>query len=433
MKARSAWFGHGFWNILEHGLSRGMDAFAMLMILWCVPTEVFSGLAISQAYVAPSLFFFVSPETILYREFGRWSAEGPERMLARLRVFRRFAWAKGFVAVALAAIVAAVFPSPTGIEFGFFDRFSALIWAFTLPLLPQLSGPDREYLRLDLDLKTLNFLTFFQRAFYLTMLIPTAYFFPKSFPLLAGCAVITAIFTSGFARRKVEAKFRGISPSPVPEGSASRLILHSLAGFSIWSHVSGVIIGWMQTMDLFFLGWFRFPAAEVGLYSVTVKLANFSLTVPYAVSNLFNVYLGRTSLPDHSSERKALIRFSAGLLVFSVAQAAILYGFAPSILTLFSRGRWDLAAQVRMVEWLRWILPACAIFSTSLFWSGWLGIRTSFRRLIVRVYVPWMIAGLGIYSWAATHGGADALARANLSAMATLIFLLAISSFRRYD
>ena len=432
-KARSAWVGHGLLNILEHGLARGMDAAATLAILWCVPTEVFSQLAIAQAYVAPALFFFVSPETVLYREFGKWSDEGAAPMLTRLRVFRRFAWGKGILAVILAAVLAFSFPSPSGTGFGFVDRFAALLWAFSLPLLPQVSGPDREYLRLDLDLKTLNFITFFQRAVYLLLLVPAAKLFPHSFVMIAGCGAATMLFTAWLARKKVEAKFSGVVPTSIPEGSGFTLIRRSLEGFSVWNHVSGVIIGWVQTMDVFFLGWFRFPASEVGIYSVALKFANFTLAIPYAVSNLFVVFLGRTASPDRRRETRLLVRFSLILLAYAAVQAVVSYLLAPYVIHLFSRGRWTREEEARMVVWLKAILPASAIFASSLFWTGWLGIRTSFSKLVATLYLPWAATSAGIYAWAIHTGGTDSAARANLSVMGVFIFLLAVSSFRRYE
>lgn len=427
-RSRSAWFGYGFLNILEHGLARGMDAVATFAILWCVPTEVFSQLAVAQACVAPALFFFVSPETVLYRDFGKWKSESPGITLARLRVFRRFAWAKALAAIVLSGIFAIGFPSPSGAEFGLVDRFASFVWAFFLPLLPQISGPDREYLRLDLDLKTLNFLTFFQRAIYLLLLVPAAKVFPSSFPVIAGCGVGTSLLTSWLARRKVEAKFAGVSPGMIPEGTSFAVIRNSLRGFSIWNHVSGVVIGWIQTMDLFFLAWFRVSALDVGIYGVVLKFANFTLALPYAVSNLFNVYLGRATVPDRRKEIGLLARFSLALAVFSAVQAFAAYLLAPYVIRAFSRGRWTSIEEARMLQWLKVILPATAVFASSLFWSGWMGIRTPFRKLVVAVYLPWGAVAIAIYASAARWGGAEAVARANLSVMLVFIALLAVFS-----
>src|SRR5690606_10594824 len=116
--------------------------------------------------------------------------------LFRIRAFRRFAWAKGILALFLAAGVAYFVPSPEGTFFGFFDRFSALVLAFSLPLLPQISGPDREYLRLSLDLRVLNAITLFQRAIYRLLLAVLVGLYPRSLPAIAACGILTTVLIS---------------------------------------------------------------------------------------------------------------------------------------------------------------------------------------------------------------------------------------------
>ncbi|MBS1963132.1 MAG: hypothetical protein JST04_13030 [Bdellovibrionales bacterium] len=427
------WKIHGALNILEHGLSRGLDALATIAILWCVPTDVFSQLAIAQAYVAPALLLFVSPETVLYRDFGKWSSEGKGRVLSRIRIFRKFAWAKAIFAFLVSAFIAAITSSPEGTAYGFKSRFLALIWAFSLPLIAQVCGPDREFLRLSLELKKLNLLTTLQRAIYLVLLLPIAKFFPYSFPAIASCGVLTGVVMAIFAKRAVENLFKGIEADKETSRQGLNLVRTSLKGFSIWNHFAGVVTGWVQTMDLFFLGIFRLPAADIGIYSVVLKFANFSLALPYAVSNLFIVYLGRDAKSDRREEIGRTLRASVYLFLFCGVQAFAFYRLSPSVISLFSKGRWSVTDQGRMVDWLRWILPACGGFAATLFWSGWMGIRTSFRRLIASVYLPWAGASAAIYAYAVDRGGANFAAQANLYVTGTFIVLLAISSLRRYE
>jgi hypothetical protein len=430
--SRKSWFRYGVWNTLEHGVSRGLDAFSTIVLLWFVAPEAFSLLAVSQAYVAPALFFFVSPEISLYPNFAKWSAEGPPSMLARVRIYRRFAWSKAALALGIAAAVAALFPFPEAGGFRFADKFFALVWAFSLPLAPQVSGADREFLRLNLDLRTLNGITFFQRAFYLSMLFAATRFFPGNFAALAVAGGSALVATAILARRSAESTFRGVRVDRGIAGSA--LIRESLTGFSGWGHVSGILLGWMQTLDLFFLGWLRFPATDVGLYSVALKLASFCVAVPSAIANLFNVYFGRTAAPDagepRRAERRTLLKASAGLAAFVAAEVAIVSLLAPTILELFSRGRWSPEDCARILEWLRWILPAIALYGSTLIWTAWIIFRRSFRRLFVEVYLPWTFAGAGIYGWAVKTGGLDRAAQSNLTVIVVLIALLGLTTLR---
>ncbi len=371
------------------------------------------------------LFFFISPETALYRDFGKWMEEGPAAMLSRLRYFRRFAYFKAFAAILLSAVIAAITSSLPGSDYSFSDRFSALVWAFSLPLIPQVSGPDREFLRLSLDLKVLNLVTLFQRGLYLVLLLPILIFFPGSFPLLGVTSVLTLILTSWFSRRWVERHFLGVLSPHFNFSEFVRVNRNAFLGFSLGNHISGVIMGWVQTLDLFFLGWFRLPAAEIGIYSVVLKLSNFTLAIPYAVSNFHNVVLGR-GRTEHEGRR--LVLLSVGLLAFCGLQAWIFYLSAPWILELFSRGRWTAVDQSRMLGWLRFILPASAVFASTLFWGGWMTIRRSLSRLVYFVYVPWAGVSAWIYASAVSSGGADAVARANLPVMGVLVVLFTLFS-----
>jgi O-antigen/teichoic acid export membrane protein len=158
----SPWFKHGFLNTLEHGLTRVADAATSLVLLWVLSPELFSSLALAQAMVAPALLFFISPETVLYRDFAKWREEGTNAVAARLHAFGRFAVGKGQFAFVLALVLAFV---PTAATY--LDCLCALIWAFALALAPQLSGPEREFLRLSLRLKTLNLISLTQKCFLL--------------------------------------------------------------------------------------------------------------------------------------------------------------------------------------------------------------------------------------------------------------------------
>jgi hypothetical protein len=436
MKPLGKWFRHGVWNVLEHALSRGLDAFATVALLWFVSPETFSQLALAQAYVAPALFFFICPETSFYREFSAWSAEGRGKMLARIRAFRRFAWTKGALAFLLAGTIAALFPSPIGSSFDWGERFLSILWAFSLPLTPQIAGADREFLRLNLDLRELNAVTVFQRAFYLAALLLASLVFSASLVSLAAVGVLSAVFTAWLARSFVERRFSGIVPERVPESDFVHLLRETVRGFSFWNHISGIVVGWTQTLDLFLLGWLRTPMGIVGLYGIGLKLANFSLAIPYAVSNLYNVYLGRTSAPQDNEgrrrEARSLLKFSSALAFFTALQALIFWKLSPWILEVLSRGRWALSDQARIVQWLQWILPASAVFGACLFWTGWLSIRFSFRRLVFGVYLPWGGMALILYAWNAYHGGVDAAARTNLSVVGVFVVLLAFATaFRK--
>ena len=424
LKKNSSWLSNGIWNTAEHASTRILDAVATLVLLWSVPTEKFSHLAIAQAWVAPALLLFIAPETILYRDFAKWQIEGKGVLLTRIRALRRFAWGKVLAGVVLSLGIAAV----SGSDDLFFDRFFALIWAFSLPLAPQIAGPDRELLRIALHLRELNFVTFFQRALYLGLLLFAIRFFDSSMASLAVAASTAVLLSATFSRFLVERSFRGTRAVKSPTDSFRNVISNSLIGFSLWNHIAGIVIGWMQTMDLFFLGIFRFSAIEIGLYSTVLKLSNFALAAPFAFSNLYAVRLGRVPPEEVDSnripEKRKMWKVSGVLVLFSMVQALLFRLLFPALLTGLSRGRWSEVQIVRMLGWLNWILPACALFGSLLLWTAWLNVRTSIRLLVLRAYVPWGIFALGSYAWCTSRYGPEGAARANLLVVALLVPLL---------
>lgn len=404
------------------------------MILWSVPTEKFSHLALAQAWVAPALLLFVAPETILYRDYSKWNAEGRGVLLTRVRALRRFAWGKVFAAILLSLGIAAFSTSGAGSENTYADRLFALFWAFSLPLAPQIAGPDRELLRIDLKLRALNFVTLFQRALYLGLLLLAIRVYGSSMGSLAIASGITVLISAVVSRFLVERNFRGISAIHSPEDSFKNVISKSLSGFSIWNHIAGIVIGWMQTMDLFFLGIFHFSALDIGLYSTILKLSNFTLAAPFAFSNLYSVHLGRVKPGQDGAEKhlewKQMIRLSGVMIAFVVSQVLVFRLASPWILSLLSRGRWTDLDIAKMLGWLDWLLPSCALFGALLLWTAWLNVRTSIRSLVLRAYMPWGVVALSAYCYFIYQMGPDGAARANLVVVASLIPLLFFATHR---
>ena len=100
-------------------------------------------------------------------------------------------------------------------------------------------------------------------------------------------------------------------------------------------------------MDLFFLGVFKIPALQLGLYAVALKIANLALAVPMALANVFAVWIGRRPNDEEGDsagileERHKLVRYTGLLLVGGVLQAILIYWIAPMGIGFLSHGRWN--------------------------------------------------------------------------------------------
>jgi glycosyltransferase involved in cell wall biosynthesis len=427
-KKNLIWARHGVLNTLEHAITRISDAATSLILLWALSPEHFSKLALAQAAVAPLLFLFVSPEMVLYRDFGKWKAQGVSCLAQRVHALRRFCWGKAQAGLFLSLVLGYFYPGAGG----FTERASALIWAFSLVLAPQISGADREFLRIELRLKALNFLSLFQKLTLLLGTIAVALCgcrLPWLAVVAAFSAIATALLARGFSSRAFkmlgasEAALRG-KGGP----STASVIRESLEGFSIWVHLSGVCTNWVQTMDLFFLGIFSFPARVAGLYAASLKISNFANALPVALSNLFSVWIGRRteSKEGKTAERGRLSKLSVYLFMATAAQAVVLALVAPVLINALSHGRWSADERAQMSVWLDWILTGNVIISSTYLLGAWLTIRADIRKFFAQVVLPWSLVSAAMYACAAHRWGPTGVAQANVWISVVYVAVLGI-------
>ena len=427
----SPWLKHGFWNVLEHGLIRLTDSLVSLTLLWVLAPESFAKVALAQAWVAPMLFLFISPETVIYRDFSLWKAEGPASLSAHLRALRLFSWGKALVAVLIATLIAYVFP----VGDGFNQRFYLILWAFSLSLAPQLSGADREFLRLDLKIRQLTAITFYHKLTLLAGTVYVAFQFRNRMDLLAGVAIFSTLLSTSVAHLWARAGLRemGASAGDLRTSHAHplRVISEGLKSFSIWGHFTSVIMNWVMSMDLFILGMVGLEARQLGIYASVLKLANFSFALPVALASLFSVWIGRKAGNSSSLvEESHRVRNLTGKLFFgSLLQAVLIGGLGPFAISFLSRGRWSANEQSHMVHWLYWILSGGVLIASTFLVTSWLALRGKMILLFYRVYFPWGVISLILYTGTIqlSHGSkADAAAVTNVVVAVVFVLLLMV-------
>lgn len=403
-------FKSGVLNTLEHALTRVLDALNSLLILWVLAPETFARLALAQAAVAPLMLLFVSPETAFYRQYGQWKASSDGALAMRLRSFRWFGWGKGLFALALAFAWAAIgfdFLPQALREVSIQDRFWALSWAFAMVLTPQLSGADREFLRLSLCLKELNALTLMQKVAMIGGTLIAAIFYPGSLMALGVSALAVAACATWVAYRMTRSETSigdgsAMGPSARLKGlTAVQTIFEALSSYSIWTHLAGVVNGWMQTLDILLAGVFGFPAREVGLYASASKLANLTTALPMALANWYTVWLGRQpKAGTQAEELRQLLGWTLRLCAFVLLQAVVFYFLSPWILSVLSRGRWSMDEQIAMREWMAWMLMGMTAIGITYLLQNWFWLRRNPARFFAWTYLPWLLfTGFGAWVW----------------------------------
>jgi hypothetical protein len=256
---------------------------------------------------------------------------------------------------------------------------------------------------MDLQLKTLNALSLYQKLSMLGGTVLAALVFPGNLAVLAVFAAFSALSTASVAAYQVKKRLRieGASEGALRgrEGpTAVETLKEAVFTYSGWQHVIGVVLGWVQTMDLFFLSLLRFPGKDVGLYAAVLKMANFSLLLPAALANLFTIWVGRRAATGgYTQELRELKRLTSLLGIGIFIQALILYGASPLIFKALSHGRWGSEEIANMRTWFAWILGGASLFGAMFLPASWLAIRRQLSGLFVQVYVPWVLISLSVY------------------------------------
>jgi hypothetical protein len=419
----SSWFRHGLLNTSEHVLTRLADAGASLLILTLFAPERLGTLAWAQAWVAPLLFLALSPETILYRDYSVLKAGGS--LAHFVRAFQRFAELKVLALTALALGTAAVLGRST-------EELWALLWALSLPLGAQLLGPERETLRLGLELKRLNQLTLIQKFLFFGATLLSAMAFKESNAALAAAVWASFALSLVLARTWVRRVDRGAEASRGTLPSFGQIWRSSLQGFSGAQHLIGVCLGWVQTLDLFFLSWVATDARTLGLYSVVLKIANFSNAVPIAVANLYAIRLGRARA-DLSEEKQQLKKLSFGFALGVGVQCLLGVALGGFALRLLSRGRWTELENAELHGWLVLILLGAAWYQLPLLHNAWLVVRSSLAKVLTQIFVPWLLLAAAIYGWIAILSPRQpgAMAAANVLVGAIFLALVGLRFYRQ--
>lgn len=419
-----AWIGAGALHVAEHMVTRVADALLTLLLVRSLAPERFAVLADAQAWIAPLLFVFLSPDAVLIRDHAAWTAEGPDVLWAKQRAFRRFAWGKAAAAVVLSAVVAALWDRGTAAAVPTADRFFATLWAFALVLTAQVTAPDREILRLRLRFRTLNAVALVQKAMLLGGTAGVLVLAAGRVDLLAAVAVGHVLVTAAVLRAIVRRELP--KPAVRPVVSARSTIASAVWSFSLWQHLAGATLLWVTTMDLWWLPLAGVPERTRGAYATALKLSNFAAALPLAFQHFHMVWTSRTSVgPDPEASRTSMLRAQRWFVAGCVLQALPLYVFREPLL------RWvapalEPAELARAAEWTGWIVTGTTLVACTHLATAWLMMRTSGAALFLRVHLPWGIVSLGLYGAAAFSGGPDLAARANVASALVLVALTAL-------
>lgn len=416
------WVSQVFWTLVEHSSIRVLDALLTIVLIQVFSTEQFGLFSIYQSWTGIALLFLPSLELVLYREFGVIKNEG--RLAQELALYRNFNYFKLLVALIFAAALS-LMPKPMIWS----ERLALVLLAFALPLSQAFYGFLREILRFEMKTRIVAVVSALQRAVLISGIVLIAWRYPHNAGAITKTALAIYVLFAFIWNAPVHRLFKQTARKPAPTLRQYSKRFHSLfSSIVLWIHLNGVLTQFIQTLDTFFLGNLGVALKTVGLYSITLKAANFFQVLPVALVNPFGVYLGRnSSQKNEAHEHSVLLKMTAAFLLLSVLLFAGGTIFADPILVAIGRGKIDASNLAVARVFFFWQLAGVLLLCVSHPISTYLGARYPLRQMSTRVFLPWLACSALIYGLSAYRGGALWAAYANVAVYA--VFLALLSAF----
>jgi len=199
-------------------------------------------------------------------------------------------------------------------------------------------------------------------------------------------------------------------------------------GFTVWSHLLGIMTDIIYRADLLILGWLGAPFRAIGNYNVALQMANFAKLLPQILQ--YNCSLGLSHREDSRQRDEMTFLFIKYSFLLSLATLAV-YG-------LF--GRWGIqliaGSDVDHIYGLGfYMVGGLCVFNTFRPFISYGSVVHDIRECFLFAMVPSALVALICYSVMGYWWGVDGMAKANLVAglamsFFTLAYIHTRTSFR---
>ncbi|MBI3544912.1 MAG: hypothetical protein HY075_16695, partial [Deltaproteobacteria bacterium] len=357
--------------IAEHASTRALDALTTLALIRLLDVSSLGTLVVYQSWVAILLLFFPALENVLYREHGKLKAAG--QLSRELAIYRKFNVMKLGFALSLTFFGALV--PVKDVDFG--RRLAALALAFAVPLSQALYGIFREPLRFELRQGVVVLLNGLQRLVLLALVYAAGRLTGGAIePIAVAALCVYLVFGGLWATVSDKLLLEGKKRARVALKEAWPRIRGAFTETVLWLHLSGAIMGAVQTLDVYFLSRTSTPLREIAAYSIALKAANFFQLLSLPVTQAFGVYLGRRSnRHDARADRRAAVFAVAAFAAVGVLVIAFGFTTAEPLLGFLAKGKFTPDELANAVRFFRPMLVGVVVLSLGYAPGTYLGSR----------------------------------------------------------
>lgn len=205
-----------------------------------------------------------------------------------------------------------------------------------------------------------------------------------------------------------------------------QFIKNSFFGYSLWTHLNGVVTNFIYKSDTFFLSMFV-GLVTIGNYNIALSSANVANILPMILGyqNSVAISYAKTKKEEFLISN-TFIRLSSYLGIFTFAMFYFFGDFYLYIMT----GEKDNSEIYSYMIYIVGGLIIVKSFASPL--NAYINIKCSVSSLFKNTLLPTLIVTFIIYYLSAKYFGAGALSKANI-VVATLWLFLIIKEVKKYN
>jgi O-antigen/teichoic acid export membrane protein len=388
------------YSAIESIGSRIFDFATLWIVLNTLNTEDIAKFGVATSAIFFFNLFFLAPETALFRYYKEW--KGESKLNNYLSSYFKFSLLKLLVHYLGAFCVFLYF----GADHWFL--YAVIFSAITQQI--QCAEISRIYLRLSLQQDTV---AKFEIKSKLTLCALCVFlFYQSSITLYFGIYFLWSFTVALLWLQKIK------SSCTLTNNSLHKVkkdVVHSLIGFSIWSHIAGVLTYFIYNSNLLFLNYYSSSVNEIALYTTVNKVANLFFVIPMFFQSFVPVVLASEEYASKKFNKLLLVCgfLSAGQFLFFVLFGHFLgrtFGVDDANISSFYELGLILSFGILLLNLTRPL-------------STYLLITASAKRVMAFVFVPSSIFALILYNIATSKFASLGAA----SASAIIYFYMALS------
>lgn len=267
------------WSAVESIGSRVFDLVGLWLVINALPKPEIATFGVATASIFLFNLVFIAPETSLMRFQKEWKREGV--LSEYLGAFVSFNGIKLLVHL-LGLVLVVLYDGANGV-------FYAVLFSLTTQLV-QLAEIARIYHRMELHQ---GFVAKFELVSKIVWVMACgSVFYFQTAAWYFGIFSVWALFAAAFwmyALRR-ETQFSLVSER------MAKIVFSAVKGFSLWSHMAGVVTLFLYNANILFLQWFgEVRLVDIALMTVVNKTANLFFVVPMFIQGFVPVMLANSS------------------------------------------------------------------------------------------------------------------------------------------